>query len=88
MNPYDPILEEIANGMLETAGIKPNYSDEAMLNSTIIFQSVLIDKIYNNQDYDNMDILDRFKMVEKAGEDLRKLIHTYTGLDTIKLANK
>lgn len=86
MNPYEPILKEIATGMLEKAEMKPNYSDEAMLNSTIIFQSVFIDKIFDNQNYDNMELEDRLKMAKSAGEDLRKLIHTYTGLDTVKLA--
>lgn len=88
MNPYDPILEEIANGMLETAEIKPNYSDEAMLNACLIFQDVLMDKIYDNQNYDNMPLRERKKMAASAGEELRKLIHTYTGLDTHKLAKK
>lgn len=86
MNPYEPILKEIATGMLETAEMKPNYSDEAMLDACLIFQSVFMDKIYENQNYDKMLFKDRLKMAEKAGEDLRKLIHTYTGLDTVKLA--
>ncbi len=88
MNPYDQILEEIAKAMLETAEIKPNYSDEAMLNSCLIFQSVLMDKIYENQNYDNMDLKQRLEMVESAGKELRKLIHTYTGLDTVILNRK
>jgi len=28
------------------------------------------------------------KMIESAGKELRKLIHTYTGLDTIELVKK
>jgi hypothetical protein len=35
-----------------------------------------------------MSMEDRAKMAQRAGEDLRKLIHTYTGLDTHKLVNK
>jgi hypothetical protein len=41
--------------------------------------------MYNNQDYDKMDLKNRSEMVNKCGLDLRKLIHTYTGLDTHKI---
>jgi hypothetical protein len=85
MNPYEPIFSEIANGLLDVAEIKPNYSDNAMLDVTLIFQSVFMDKIFDNQNFDNMPIGDRLNMAQKAGEDLRKLIHTYTGLDTHEL---
>jgi len=85
MNPYEPIFKEIANGLLEVAETKPNYSDNAMLDVTLIFQSVFMDKIFDNQEYDNMDDEYRLEMVEQAGKDIRKLIHTYTGLDTVKL---
>lgn len=86
MNPYEPIFKEIAKGLLETAEIKPNYSDSAMLDVTLIFQSVLSDKLFDNQNYDKMDFDDCLKMATKCGEDLRNFIHAYTGLDTYKLA--
>ena len=85
MNPYETIFSEIAVGLLEVSDFKPDYTDNAMLDVTIIFQSVFMDKIFDNQDFDNMSLDDRLKMAEKAGEDLRKLIHTYTGLDTREL---
>ena len=88
MNPYEPIFSEIANGLLEVAEIKPNYSDNAMLDVTLIFQSVFMDKLFDNQNFDNMSMEDRMKMAQSAGEELRKLIHTYTGLDTYELVNK
>jgi hypothetical protein len=43
-----------------------------------------MDKIWDNQDFDGMAMEDRMKMVENCGMELRKLIHTYTGLDTHK----
>jgi len=55
------------------------------MNTIIIFQNALMDKMYDNQNYDDMDIEDRLKMVETCGSELRKLIHTYTGLDTHKI---
>ena len=56
-----------------------------IMNATIIFQTALMDKMYDNQDYDGMSIEDRMKMAESCGLALRKLIHTYTGLDTHKV---
>lgn len=88
MNNYEPILNELATGLLEVAEIKQNFSNNAMLDATLIFQSVFMDKIFDNQNFDNMNFDDRCKMVTKAGEELRKLIHTYTNLDTKKLVDE
>jgi hypothetical protein len=81
-----PIFKEIADTTLEFAGHKQNYSDESLLDVTLIFQSVLMDKLYENQNYDNMPFKQRCEMATKCGEELRKLIHTYTGLDTHELS--
>jgi hypothetical protein len=78
-------LEEIANSLLDQMGQKPNYTNRDFMNAVIIFQTALMDKLYDNQDYDKMDLENREKMAVKCGEDLRKLIHTYTNLDTHKL---
>lgn len=78
-------LEVIANDLLIRSAEKPNYSKRDFLNATIIFQTALMDKMYDNQDYDDMSIDDRLKMAESCGLELRKLIHTYTGLDTHKI---
>lgn len=88
MKNYSEALELIANGILEQAansGGKPNYSKRDFLNTVIIFQSALMDKMYDNQNYDNMPMEDRMKMAESCGFELRKFIHTYTGLDTHKI---
>lgn len=88
MNFYKEELEIIANDLivqsLEAEGNrnKPNYSNRDFMNAIIIFQTALMDKMYDNQNYDNMEIEDRMKMAESCGCDLRKFIHTYTGLDT------
>lgn len=87
MNPYEPILEEIANGLLEVAEIKPNYSDNALLNVTLIFQSVFMDKVFDCMRRDGISEDDQLKMVQSAGEEIRRVIHTYTGLDTHELVN-
>lgn len=87
MNPYEPILKEIAKGFLATAEAKPNFSNDALLDAIIIFETVFTDKLYDCQNYDNMNLEDRLNMVDAAAKDLVKLIHTYTGLDIIKLVN-
>ena len=87
MNPYEPILSELATGLLDTSEVKQNFSNNAFLDSIIIFETVFMDKLYDCQNYDNMNLDDRLKMVDSAAKDLVKLIHTYTGLDTIKLVN-
>lgn len=87
MNPYEPILKEIAFGMLETAEIKPNFSNDAFLDAILIFQTVLTDKIYDCMKEDGIEFEDQIKMIETAGKQLKKLIHTFTGLDTFKLVN-
>ena len=55
------------------------------MNTLIIFQTALLNKMYYNQDYDKMNIEQRLEMANQCGMDLRKLIHTYTGLDTHKI---
>ena len=88
MRAYKNELEFIANDILEQNANakgnenKPNYSNRDFMNAIIIFQTALMDKMYDNQDYDNMSVEDRYNMAESCGNELRKLIHTYTGLDT------
>jgi hypothetical protein len=55
------------------------------MNAVIIFQSALMCKMYDMQDFDGMSFDDRIKMAESCGLALNKLIHTYTGLDTHKV---
>jgi len=85
MNPYEPILKEIASGLLENAETKPNFSNNALLDALLIFQTVFMDKLYDCQDYDGMSQKHRENMAMVAGNELRKLIHTFTGLDTHEL---
>lgn len=63
---------------------KPNYSNKDFMNALIIFQSAVMDKMYDNQTFDNMGMEDRCVMAEHCGNELKKFIHTYTNLDTHK----
>ena len=82
MTKHERILEYIANDYLEQNGEKPNFTNRDFLNAVIIFQTALMDKLFDNQNYDKMGIENRMKMAEACGNDLRKFIHTYTNLDT------
>jgi len=91
MRTYKPELEVIANDFLEQNieakgnENKPNYSNRDFMNAIIIFQTALYDKVWDNMDFDKMSVDERMKMSEQCGLDLRKFIHTYTGLDTHKI---
>ena len=93
MRDYRKELEIIASDILdqnaEAVGNenKPNYTNRDFMNCLIIFQTALMDKMYDNQEYDSMSLDDRIKMSESCGLELRKLIHTYTGLDTHIIEN-
>ena len=88
MRTYKKELEIIASDILDQNAIavgnenKPNYTNREFMNCLIIFQTALMDKMYDNQEYDKMSLEDRSNMATKCGLELRKLIHTYTGLDT------
>jgi hypothetical protein len=90
MRTHKEALEFIASDFLEQNAAargmenKPNYTNREFMNAVIIFQTALMDKMWDNQDFDGMSMDDRMKMVESCGLELRKLVHIYTGLDTHK----
>jgi len=83
MNPYEKILKEVASGLLEVAEIKPNFSNDALLDATLIFQTVFMDKFYDK--YKNYTLETQEHFAVKAGNRLRELIIDFTSLDTIEL---
>lgn len=88
---YTKELEDIANAILDINAnakgnnIKPDYTNRDFLNAVIIFHNALFDKMYDLMDAERMPLEDMEKMSVSCGLDLRKLIHTYTGLDTHKV---
>lgn len=86
-----PILEELEKAIwsFEVYNLgKLNYTEDGFRASIKIFMSTLMDKIWELQEKEGMDIENRGKMVEKAGEDLRKLVKIYTDIDTHELYKK
>jgi len=61
------------------------FSNRDFMNTLVIFQTAIVDKMYDNMDFDKMETEDRYKMAMSCGRALHDLIHTYTGLDTYKV---
>lgn len=81
-------LKEIEEFIFEhetTNGSKIDYDIETFRAATKIFMSILMTKAWELQEEEEMDFEDRINMVTKTGQDLRKLVKTYTGIDTYDL---
>jgi hypothetical protein len=80
-----PILSEIEDTLWEfeaNIGAQPQYTIEGFRAGIKIFMSVLMDKMWNLQENETLTMEDRIKMVEKVGQDVRKLVKTFTDIDT------
>lgn len=83
-----PVLVEIEEALWEFevhSNSQPDYTTEGFRAATKIFMSALMDKIWNLQSNEDMEMEDRIKMVEKAGNDVRNIIKIYTDIDTHEL---
>ncbi len=91
MKPTEQALEIIASHILFVNAsdnvVKPNYTKRHFINALIVFQNALMDKMYDLQNSEKMKPEDRINMAENCGAELRKLIHTYTGIDTHDIEN-
>jgi len=65
-----------------TEGTPPEFTDDGFSAIVSIFSSALMDKAWRLQEKEDMPYDDRCAMVESLGEELRKLIKTYTDVDT------
>ncbi len=80
-------LEVLANSFLEQSvnaklgENKPNYTNRDFFNVLIIFQNALMDKMFDNQNYLDMDLIDREQMAMNCGNELRDFVLKYTGLN-------
>ena len=80
-------LEKIATEILNKSRIKPNYTNRDFMNIVIVFQSAMMDKLFEVMNFDNMALEERLKMAEKCGLDLKDYIYKYTNIDTHKIEN-
>ncbi len=83
-----PILLDVESAIIEynsAVGKKPNYDKYALRSVVNIFTSVLMDRIWELQDKEEMDLEVRKEMAKKCGEDIRKLVKIYADIDTFTL---
>lgn len=66
-------------------GGKPDFTEKGFRAAIKIFMDVLLDKMWELGEADNIQQSDREAMGRKAGEDIRRLVKTYTGIDTLTL---
>ena len=90
-NNHSKDLDLLANSFLEQAinadfgENKPNYTNRDFFNVLIIFQNALMDKMFDNQNYIDMNYEERAEMAINCGYDLRDFILKYTGLNLSKI---
>jgi hypothetical protein len=80
-----PILSEIEDTLLDNYETKPGFNDEGFRASIFIFQSALLDKMWELQEKENIQIETRTDMTTKCGEAIRSLVKTFTDIDTHNL---
>lgn len=62
------------------------FSERDLFNVNFIFTNVLFSKMWELQAAENMALDHRLEMANKFGEDFRKLIKTYTNIDTHEIS--
>jgi len=83
-----PILKEIEETIWEFEahkGTKPEYTTEGFRGGIKIFMSVLMDKMWELQEDEDIDMEDRENMATQCGNDVRDLIKKYTNIDSREL---
>jgi len=86
-----PILKEIEDTLWEFEafnGSKPCYPEEAIASASKIFISVLMDKMWELQEKEKMDLEDRSNMAEKLGGDIKSMLKTYLNVDSFEFYKK
>lgn len=80
-----PVLSEIEDTLWEyeaNGGLRPEFTMDGFRAATKIFMAAMMDKMWELQSKENMPMDDRTEMAGKCGDTLRKLIKTYTNLDS------
>jgi hypothetical protein len=79
-----PILLDVEAAIADyttQVGTKPNYDKYALRSATNIFISVLMDRVWELQEKEEMDLDTRTKMAVKCGEEVKKIVKVYTDID-------
>lgn len=83
-----PVLEEIENTLWQheaNFNTPPQYTEAGFRAAVKIFMSVIMDKAFDLCIDENFELTDGCNMAQKCGEDIRKLVKTYTNIDTADL---
>ena len=75
------LLSKIADVCLATATDKKDYTPTDLLNATLIFQDVFMNKIFDYQQSKEMAVDTAQAEGEEAGQQLRDIIKQFTGID-------
>lgn len=81
-------LTEIEDVIIENsarANEPVNFSPDAFRASLMIFQTVMLERMWELQKSEGMEMTDREIMAFELGKELGKLIHVFTGIDTHQL---
>ena len=79
--------EYLANLCLENAGNKTDYTDEDLLNVTIIYQEVFSNKMFEHH-AGKITNAQMAKLAEESGKSLRQTILLFTGKDMHEVAKR
>ena len=83
-----PILKEINDTLWEfeyyRPNTKPEYDSFSILHASKIFMSVLMDKMYELQQNEGIEIDDSCNMATALGEEMKKMVKTCNTAETRK----
>lgn len=82
-----PILTEVEQTLWfyeSKIGDKPCYTEDGFRAACKIFISAVMDKMWELQERDELDIETRTEMSASCGEEFKRLIKVYTDIDTGK----
>ena len=86
-----PILEEIEYALwdFEAQEIgQPNFTDNGFRAAIKIFMAAMMDRTYSLQSTKGLTLEQRGEEVIKLGNQIKDIVKTYTGVDTLKMYDK
>ena len=83
-----PILVEIQDTLLDNYERKPSFTQDGFIAGTYIFQTVILDKMWELQEVENIPMNVREDMATQCGTEIRALIRKYCNIDTHEFFNK
>ena len=82
METFSKQLSELADYALTISGTKNDYSDEDIMNATLVFMEVISSRMFDH--HDNLNQKQMEKLFEEAGKSVNQTIKLFTGFDTRK----